>query len=317
MRRFDGAQTIARSRRADGSLRAAPTQQCSSVVAPQRDRSRYPGEAARKLHQPVRRGPAGQLAPVGQLQLAQPRGSRPSAARWTATVEDGPAAPAGHVHVEQDDIGQEPPDAVDGGGDVASPGKRVVLIPARSVAATAKPSSRPTPAPATPTNTDSRWTARRIWPRLAPTQRSRASSRVRWATVTESVTLTMNAPTSTATPPAMSITSRTRSIASSPGPSRSAVSLMISVPDTTATPTTTARPVAAARPGRARRPANTTRITSRCSSGHPAPASVVIPRKPRRCPVAAVLHDPEGFCPDNRAKSFRITVARNTAVSIA
>ena len=58
---------------------------------------------------------------------------------------------------------------------------------------------------------DSASTRRRTCRESAPTQRSRASSRVRCATVTEIVMFTMNAPTRSATPPAISMILRTRS----------------------------------------------------------------------------------------------------------
>jgi hypothetical protein len=52
-------------------------------------------------------------------------------------------------------------------------------------------------------------TERRTCRLSAPMHRSRASSRVRCATVTDIVRLTMNAPTSTDTPPATSLICRT------------------------------------------------------------------------------------------------------------
>ena len=59
--------------------------------------------------------------------------------------------------------------------------------------------STPTTEAAAPTSTASASTDRRIWPRSAPMQRSRASSRVRWAISTEKVLETTRAATNSAT----------------------------------------------------------------------------------------------------------------------
>ena len=52
----------------------------------------------------------------------------------------------------------------------------------------------------TPISSASTATGARIWPRVAPSARSIANSRVRWATVIEKVLKMMKAPTSTAAP---------------------------------------------------------------------------------------------------------------------
>ncbi len=64
-----------------------------------------------------------------------------------------------------------------------------------------RPATRPATEASTPTASASTSTEPSTWRRPAPTIRSSPSSRVRWATVIESVLKIVNAPTSTATPP--------------------------------------------------------------------------------------------------------------------
>ena len=63
-----------------------------------------------------------------------------------------------------------------------------------------KPPSSPTRDAPKPTTSASPSTLASTWRRVAPSVRSSASSRERWATVIENVLKMMNAPTSTATP---------------------------------------------------------------------------------------------------------------------
>ena len=69
------------------------------------------------------------------------------------------------------------------------------LSSASSPTAASTPSPMPTSEETTPTMAASPSTERNTWRRLAPTMRSRASSRVRWPTVIEKVLKMVNAPT--------------------------------------------------------------------------------------------------------------------------
>ena len=69
---------------------------------------------------------------------------------------------------------------------------------ALSPIATPIPAIRPITELSRPTTTASSSTARRTWPRLAPSIRISASSRVRWATSIENVLKMMKAPTNSA-----------------------------------------------------------------------------------------------------------------------
>ncbi len=74
------------------------------------------------------------------------------------------------------------------------------LIIARRPGATTNPASMPSTAPTTPTASASPVTSSRTWRRLAPSARSSANSRWRWATVIENVLKIRNAPTKVAIP---------------------------------------------------------------------------------------------------------------------
>jgi hypothetical protein len=75
---------------------------------------------------------------------------------------------------------------------------------ASSAFASPRPASRPMTEASRPTASASTSTEPSTWRRYAPTIRSRPSSRVRWATVIESVLKIVNAPTRIATPPKIS-----------------------------------------------------------------------------------------------------------------
>ena len=72
---------------------------------------------------------------------------------------------------------------------------------ARSPTASATPTATPTSEARIPIRSDSSTTARRTWERVAPIRRSVPSSRVRWATVIESVLMITKPPTKSTTPP--------------------------------------------------------------------------------------------------------------------
>jgi hypothetical protein len=74
------------------------------------------------------------------------------------------------------------------------------LSRARRPIAITSPKARPTSEASTPTIADSASTEVSTWRRLAPRQRSRASSRVRWATMMAKVLKMRKAPTNSATP---------------------------------------------------------------------------------------------------------------------
>jgi hypothetical protein len=83
-----------------------------------------------------------------------------------------------------------------------------VLKTAFSPEAKAMPAGRPRPAPSTPRKSASKTVPPRIWRRLAPSVRSSPNSRIRWATVIEKMLKIRKLPTSSATPPNTSSTTR-------------------------------------------------------------------------------------------------------------
>jgi hypothetical protein len=76
-----------------------------------------------------------------------------------------------------------------------------VLNSASSPLARPSPTPSPTADARKPVTSPSRITAKRTWRTLAPSVRRVANSRVRWATVIESVLAITNAPTKSAIPP--------------------------------------------------------------------------------------------------------------------
>ncbi len=84
---------------------------------------------------------------------------------------------------------------------------KLLKIPFRA-AAKPIPAGTPSPAPRMPRKSASRIVPPRIWRRLAPSVRSMPNSRIRWATVIEKMLKIRKLPTSSATPPNTSSTTR-------------------------------------------------------------------------------------------------------------